>query len=69
MDETYRMLGRHHEADLEQEATRRRLATQLPPSERHRKQSGLTAPAHALRRVLLELRGAAAPPAPNLRRK
>jgi hypothetical protein len=27
MDETYRMLGREHEADLEREAQRRRLAS------------------------------------------
>jgi hypothetical protein len=29
MDETYRMLGREHEADLEREAVKRRLATQV----------------------------------------
>ena len=28
MDETYRMLGREHEADLEREAAKRRLADQ-----------------------------------------
>ena len=30
MDETYRMLGREHELDLEREAQRRRLAAALP---------------------------------------
>jgi hypothetical protein len=30
MDETYRMLGREHEADLEREAARRALAAALP---------------------------------------
>jgi hypothetical protein len=29
MDETYRMLGREHEADLEREAQRRHLAANL----------------------------------------
>jgi hypothetical protein len=36
MDEIYRMLGREHEADLEREAERRRLATGVP----RRKQLG-----------------------------
>ena len=31
MDETYRMLGREHEADLEREAARRALEALLPP--------------------------------------
>jgi hypothetical protein len=31
MDETYRMLGREHEADLEREAQKRRLATVAGP--------------------------------------
>ena len=30
MDETYRMLGREHEADLEREAARRSLEALLP---------------------------------------
>jgi hypothetical protein len=30
VDEIYRMLGREHEADLEREAQRRRLAAELP---------------------------------------
>jgi hypothetical protein len=29
MDETYRMLGREHEADLEREAQKRRRATEV----------------------------------------
>jgi hypothetical protein len=31
MDETYRMLGREHEADLEREAHKRRLAADAGP--------------------------------------
>ena len=30
MDETYRMLGREHQADLDREAARRTLASELP---------------------------------------
>ena len=60
VDETYRMLGREHDADLEREAARRRLAAQLPRSGRLRRRSALTMPADALRRLLLEFRGAPA---------
>jgi hypothetical protein len=34
MDETYRMLGREHQADLDREAVRRSLATQAAPRPR-----------------------------------
>ena len=39
MNETYRMLGREHELDLEREASRRRLAAALPAKRRDRKAS------------------------------
>ena len=56
MDETYRMLGREHEADLEREAARRRLAAELPlrrlrmPSVFTQAASALGALQHRLRR-------------------
>jgi hypothetical protein len=65
MDETYRMLGREHDADLEREAGRRRLAAQLPRNGRLRRRSALTAPAAALRRLLFGFRGAPAAPGPS----
>jgi hypothetical protein len=37
MDETYRMLGREHQADLEREAGRRRLADMAQPARRAQK--------------------------------
>ena len=58
MDETYRMLGREHEADLEREAARRRLAAQITRSDRPRRRRALTLPAAALRRLLLRTRPA-----------
>jgi hypothetical protein len=36
VDEIYRMLGREHEADLEREAQRRRLASGVPRARRLR---------------------------------
>jgi hypothetical protein len=57
VDETYRMLGREHDADLEREAARRRLAAQLPRSGRLRRRSALAVPVAAFRRLLLERRG------------
>jgi hypothetical protein len=44
MHETYRMLAREHDADLEREAARRRLAAQLPRSGRLRMGSVLALP-------------------------
>jgi len=35
MHETYRMLGREHEADLEREAVSRRLAAEVAKGPRH----------------------------------
>lgn len=69
MDETYRMLGREHDAELEREAARRRLAEQLPRSRRFRRRSVLTVATAALRGLLLELRGAPAVAAPQVRRR
>jgi hypothetical protein len=69
MDETYRMLGREHDADLEREAARRRLAAQLPRSGRVRTRSALTMPAAALRRSLLGLRRSPAAPATSPHRR
>ncbi len=37
MDETYRMLGREHQADLDREAARRRLASQARRAREPRK--------------------------------
>jgi hypothetical protein len=53
MDETYRMLGREHQADLDREAARRSLASQLPhqPRNRFALLSRLEAVARALVRV------------------
>lgn len=34
MDETFRMLGKEHEADLEREALKRRLAAEVPKGRR-----------------------------------
>jgi hypothetical protein len=62
MDETYRMLGREHDADLEREAARRRLAAQLPRSGRLRMPSVLAPAADALGRLLREFRRAPAAP-------
>lgn len=46
MDETFRMMGREHEADLEREAQKRRLAAvagarPVPPDKRPSKQRKL----------------------------
>jgi hypothetical protein len=60
MDETYRMLGREHEADMEREAARGRLAAQLKRNGRPSRRRALTMPAGALR-WLLERRGAPTP--------
>jgi len=66
MDETYRMLGREHEADLEREAARGRLAAQLTRSGRpRRRRRALTMPAGVLRWLPLERRGAPTEPAPR----
>jgi hypothetical protein len=62
MHETYRMLAREHDADLEREAARRRLAAQLPRSGRLRMGSVLALAAHALRRLPLDRRRAPAIP-------
>lgn len=50
MDETYRMLGREHQADLDREAARCSLASRLPhhPRNRFALLSGLVAVARAL---------------------
>ena len=61
MDETYRMLGREHDADLEREAARRRLAAELPRSRRLRIPSVLRLPANALGRAQQRLRRPGAP--------
>jgi hypothetical protein len=50
MDETYRMLGREHQADLEREAERRAAAALLPPRAPLTKQA-----ADSLRRMALRL--------------
>jgi hypothetical protein len=63
MDETYRMLGREHEAELEREADRRRLAAQLPRNGRVREGS-----VSRLRQLLLQLRRTSPAPAPHARR-
>ena len=57
MDETFRMLGREHQADLEREAQKRRLAAlagpaaktrEAPrPSRRHRRLAFLVRPKEA----------------------
>jgi len=43
MDETYRMLGREHELDLEREARTRRLAAALPA--KHERPQAVSEPA------------------------
>jgi hypothetical protein len=45
MDETYRMLGKEHEADLEREAVKWRRATELRPRQREARRM----PAEALK--------------------
>jgi hypothetical protein len=69
MDETYRMLGREHDLNLEREAGRRRLASQLPSGPRPRRLSALTVAADRFRRLLLELRGRPAAPPAHARRR
>jgi hypothetical protein len=51
MHETYRMLGREHEADLEREASRRALKALLPARAPLRTQI-----AESVRRLVLDLR-------------
>jgi hypothetical protein len=49
MDETYRMLGREHEADLEREARTRQLAAAVKQSRRrgpHRRRRTVAVVAH-----------------------
>jgi hypothetical protein len=49
MDETYRMLGREHEADLEREALQWRLAAEVREGRRERAATGrLRTRIHAL---------------------
>jgi hypothetical protein len=50
MDESYRMLGREHQADLEREAARRALGALLPARAPLTKQA-----ADSLRRIALRL--------------
>jgi hypothetical protein len=69
MDETYRMLGREHDLNLEREAHRRRLAAQLPRRARLRSLSGLPLATARFRRSMLALRGALAAPTLHLRRR
>jgi len=69
MDETYRMLGREHEADLEREAARGRLAAQVTQSGRPRRRRALKVSAGALRWLLPERRGAPTEPALHARRR
>ena len=69
MDETYRMLGRHHDAELEREAARRRLAAQLPRSERRRRRFALTVPLSAFRRLLRDRSATPAAPVLEARRR
>jgi hypothetical protein len=54
MDQTYRMLGREHEADLEREAAKWRLADQAPDRQRR---SGLTRRIDEERKARKLLRG------------
>jgi hypothetical protein len=69
MDETYRMLGREHDLNLEREAGRRRLAAQLPRRARLRRLSALTAAADGFRRLMRELRRKRAAPTVHVRRR
>jgi len=69
MDETYRILGREHEADLEREAARPRLAAQLTGGGRPLRRRALTLTAAALRRLSLEGRGARRSVALHVRRR
>ena len=62
MDETYRMLGKEHNVDLEREAAGRRLAAQLPRTGRLRVQSVLALAADALGRLPVERRRVPAAP-------
>ena len=69
MDETYRMLGREHDGELEREAARRRLAAHLPRSARLRRRSLLTVAAASLGRLPHKLRHAPVTPALPARRR
>jgi hypothetical protein len=65
MDETYRMLGREHQADLEREAERFRMAA-LAPRKAHRARTLLTL-ARSVRKLLGAPAGAPASSIPNVR--
>lgn len=53
MDETYRMLGREHEADLERDARKHRLAGELRARRRPRAESTETNPRRVRAQVLV----------------